>query len=99
MPVILVNSEPLSDDKRAYLAAVLTTTAVGLTEVQPEKVQVFFSETPDGPNTIHVLAIEHGPGVDTWEAAFRHAVGCDLDIRVRLYPADRTAKGGVLRTP
>ncbi|MEU8834409.1 hypothetical protein OHB49_11770 [Streptomyces sp. NBC_01717] len=99
MPVILVNAESLSDGERASLAAVLTTTAVGLAEVQPEKVQVFFAETPDGPNTVHVLAIKHGPGADTWEAAFRHATGRRLEVRVHLYPADRTAKGGVLRTP
>jgi len=98
MPVIVVNIEPLGDEQRAHLAAVLTATAVGLAEAQPEKVQVFFSETPDGPNTIHVLALEHGRGADAWEAAFRRAAGCHLDIHVQLYPADRTAKGGVLRT-
>ena len=99
MPVIFVTGYPRSKDVRAEVSRTLTDAVALLADAPAEKVQVFFREVTPGPDLIEVHAVAHGPDHQGWRAALSDAIGHTYEIRVHLYKADHTARGGVLREP
>jgi hypothetical protein len=103
MPVLFLDSPPLSKEDRQTLAALLTTTAANLASVPPEKVQIFFRDAATILLDVHAVYPEAQPS--EWADAFHRALydftdsSLRPDIRIHTYPPDRTARAGALRSP
>lgn len=105
MPTIYVTSADLTVEARADLAQAITTAVADARKVLPAKVQIFFREVKGprerpGKGSVLISAVGH-PDQGELETAVRHAIAPRLGgarVDVEWFGADRTAKGGLLRS-